>query len=354
MNIEEFLKEKSVEINNEISLFLPEKVSMKWVDSVAGKPEYAYDLDTINNSISKPVREFLSRGGKRWRPALLLLSCEAVGGKKENIKNFVVLPELVHNGTIIVDDVEDNSLFRRGKKTIHRIHGNDIAVNTGNMLYFLPLKIIDWYVEKNPEFKEKAFSIYDVYSDEMIRLSLGQAMDIYWHRGQAKNVSEEQYLQMCRYKTGSLACFSAKLGAILGNANKKQIEALGNFAASIGVAFQIQDDILNIAPSKDWGKELGDDINEGKRTLMVIRALKKLSKQKSTRLIKILDSHTEKQEEIKEAIELIKECSAVDYAKEKAREIVSNSWNKLECEIPESKAKTQLKSFADFLIERKI
>jgi geranylgeranyl pyrophosphate synthase len=354
LDIEQFLKEKAAEINKELELFLPRSPTKEWLDFAAGKPSYCHDIRTTKDAVTVPVWDFLDRGGKRWRPALMLLSCGAVGGSPEAIKEFVVMPELIHTGTIIVDDVEDNSLLRRGKPTLHRIYGKDIAVNAGNMLYFLPLRVLDRFMEKEKGFGSKALKIYSVYAEEMVKLSLGQAMDISWHRGGAKDVTEEQYLQMCVYKTGSLAKFSAELGAILGNASEKQVRLLGRFAASIGVAFQIQDDILNIAPSEGWGKETGDDINEGKRTLLVIRALKKSPEKKAARLLAILDSHTEKKEEIEEAISIIRESGAVEYTREKAKSIVEDSWKELKGAIKDSPEKESLRDFANYLIERRI
>lgn len=352
--IEQFLAKEAKIIDKEISIFLPKKLNKSWIDFVASKPEYSYGLKTAEESITKPVHEFLSRGGKRWRPALMLLSCDAVGGKSSSIKEFSVLPELIHSGTLLVDDVEDNSLLRRGKPALHTIYGIDIAVNAGNMLYFLPLKVIEKFLKGKKIPEKKALAIYKAYSEELIRLSLGQAMDIYWHKGNAKTISEAQYLQMCVYKTGSLAKFSAKLGAILGNASEKQTELLGNFAASIGVAFQIQDDILNIRPSGKWGKELGDDISEGKRTLLVIYALKHTSKEKAKRLIQILNMHTKNASSVKEAISIIAETGAIEYAKAKAESILKSSWKKLDPALKESKAKGMLRAFADYLVERRI
>lgn len=353
--MEKYLLQKADEINKEMEKFVPVKPGKEWLEFIDPNAKYGYDADTIQESINKPLRDFLDRGGKRWRPALMFLSCEAVGGKSGEVKEFSVLPELVHNGTIIADDLEDNSLFRRGKPTLHRIYGADIALNAGNSLYFLPLKVVEKrLLSEGKSFEKKALDIYRLYNDEMIRLSFGQAMDIYWHRGSVRTITEEQYLQMCVYKTGSLAKFSAELGAILGGGSEKQISVLGDFAASIGVAFQIQDDVMNIAPPKGWGKEIGDDINEGKRTLLVIHALENSSKAKADRLIEILGSHTDKEEEILEAIRIIKESGAVDYANRRAKEIIQESWKKLDKEIRKSPAKETLKSFSDYVVERKI
>ncbi len=350
MNLEEYLKVTAEKVNCEIEKNFPKKASEKWVKYSLSEPEFGFDYSALQGAITDPIWDFLLRGGKRWRPALMLLSCSAVGGDENKALPFTVIPELVHNGTIMVDDVEDSSELRRGKSATHLIFGIDVAVNAGNSMYYLPLNVL-----YNSSFSDsKKVMIYDAYSKEMIKLSLGQGMDIYWHNGHNNAVTEAQYLQMCSYKTASLARFAIKLGAILGDASKEQIEALESFATSIGVAFQIQDDVLNLKPKDGWGKEIGDDIHEGKRTLIVVNAFSKLNEKDSKKLVKILDSKKTTKKEIKEAISMLADCGSIDYAKEYAKKLVSEGWLKVDKVIPKSDSKVLLKEFADYLIERDI
>ncbi len=352
MNIEYYLKQSAVEINRELERFFPRKINSKWLEDALGKANFAFDKETSTKAVADVIWNYLDRGGKRWRPALMLLSCEAVGGNPNEIREFVVLPELVHNGTIMVDDVEDGSELRRGKPAAHKIYGVDLAINDGNLMYYLPLILLYKNVKSLSD--KKRAMIYDIYSQEMLKLSFGQASDIYWHQGKKQKIDEQEYLQMCAYKTGALARLSAKAGAVLGNGSKEQIEKLGEFAGMIGVAFQIQDDILNLIHSQDWGKETGEDIKEGKRTLLVIYTLNNTTKEKAKRLLEILGSHTDRKEEIEEAIEIIKGSGAIEYTKEKARKLVKDSWIGVDKILKKSKAKNKLKAFADYLIERKI
>ncbi|MCX6802350.1 MAG: polyprenyl synthetase family protein [Candidatus Diapherotrites archaeon] len=352
MDIPKLLAEKKPLIEKEIEKVLPRKASAEWLEKAIGKADYSYDLETISKEFNAPVWEFLDRGGKRWRPALMLSACKAAGGKEQDAMPFTPLAELVHEGTIIVDDIEDNAEVRRGKKALHLMFGTDTAINDGNALYFLPLTLVYRNAEKLPE--SKRLKIMEIYGEEMLRLSLGQAMDIHWHKGKG-TVKEEDYLQMCAYKTGVLARLSAKLGGILGNGTAAQVEALGKFGEAIGVGFQIQDDILNIAPaSGKWGKEIGEDISEGKRTLLVLHALKHLGGKEAKELLKILDSHTKNKNAIMKAIALIKKAGSIEYAGEKAKKIVRESWRKLEGMLPESEGKQELEAFAKFMVDRKI
>jgi geranylgeranyl pyrophosphate synthase len=351
--IEDYLKKTQPLVDKEIEKVFPKKIGKKWLEFALDKADFAYDEETITKSAAEPIWEFLNRGGKRWRPALTILSCEAVGGKKELALKMTPLIELIHEGTIMADDLEDNSQTRRGKPCTHLLYGNDIAINDGNLMYFAPLTLL----YKNPyKLSEKQVrKIYDLYGKEMIRVSIGQAMDIYWHKGNKTSISEKEYLQMCSYKTGVLARFAAKLGAILGNAKPEQEKALGKFAETIGIAFQIQDDILNLVGEEfQKGKGVGEDIHEGKRTIMALHALQHAGEAEKARLIEILNSHPANQETINEAIEIIKKNGSIEYAKEKARELVKQAWKKLNPVLKESTAKKTLKDFADYLIERKI
>ncbi len=345
--IKSFLNEWKPRIDREMEKCFPRKADKKWTEKVFGKPLFEFDEESINKSLNEPIWEFLDRGGKRWRPVLMLLVNEAFGGNPEKILEFACLPEMVHNGTIMVDDVEDDSDLRRGTPCTHKIYGTDIAINAGNMLYFAPLLPL---TESGLSEKKKNRA-FEIYVQALLELSVGQGLDIYWHKGK-KEPSEKEYLQMVAFKTGTLARFSAKLGAVLADAEKKEAEAAGKFASMIGVGFQIQDDILNIKPTGEWGKEFGDDINEGKRTLMVIHSFANAEKKDAERLKEILGMHTKDEKLIKEAVSLIEKTASIDYAREKAKELVKGAWKEIEPLLKESKAKKKLRAFADYLVER--
>ena len=351
--IESYLKGLQPEIDREIEKVFPRKLDKQWLSNALGKADFAYDEETLTKAMAEPIWEFLDRGGKRWRPALTILSCESVGGTKEQALRFTPLVELIHNGTLLSDDVEDNSTMRRGKPCTHILYGIDVAVNDGAAMYFLPLTLLYNNPYRLPEHTIK--QITDLYGQEMLRVSVGQAMDIWWHKGHKFDVSEDEYLQMCSYKTGVLARFATKLGAILGGATEKQMGALGKFGETIGVAFQIQDDILNLVGEEfQKGKGVGEDIHEGKRTIMVLHCLKNSNPVDRNRLLEILNAHPEDEKTIREAIVLIEKTGSVGYARKKADELVKDAWKKVENTLPPSQAKKTLKDFADYLVERKI
>ncbi len=356
MDIERFLEEKAPLIDKAIEKYLPRVFSEKSILFKVNPPKYSSNLEALNKGIAEPIWEILDRGGKRWRPALFLLICEALGKNSEDCVDFAIIPEVVHNGTLIVDDLEDSSELRRGKPCTYKIYGVDIAVNAGNAMYYLPLLPL---MEKKAALPAETLrDIYEAYVQEMINLSLGQAMDITWHRGiaNADALSEEDYLQMCAYKTGTLARMAAKISAVLAGANKEIVEKLGSFAESIGVAFQMQDDVLDLTGKEFAEKKggVGQDITEGKRTLMVIHTLKNASSEERKRLIQILNLHTSNQALRDEVIALMQKYRAIEYVKSTAARIVEDSWKEVDKLLPQSEAKEKLKAFAEFLIKRTI
>ncbi len=344
------LKEYSQLVEKVMEHYVPRKFTQEEAIRLFGKSRFSYEPKSLTKAISEPFWDLIDRGGKRWRPALLLITYEALGGRAEDILDITIIPEIIHNGTLIVDDVEDNGDFRRGKECIHKIYGVDVAVNVGNTMYYLPLLAL---LNNKKIDSDKMLAIMRCYVEEMLRLSLGQAMDIAWHKGLVEEITEEHYMQMCSFKTGSLSRMAVGIAGIMAGADHKLLESLKEFAESLSIAFQIQDDILNIVGDMTkYGKEIGGDIKEGKRTLMVIYALKHLSKEEANRLKKILSLHTNEPSLIEEAITLIKKSGAVEYASKVARELVSESWKALDKLLPDTPAKKKLKALADFLITR--
>ena len=355
-DIVSFLEKTKPEIDRIIELYLPRKIDENWLECVFGKPRYEYTTDSAQKALVDPMWDLLDRGGKRWRPVLFLLITEAVGGDIEKLKDMIIIPEIVHNGTLMIDDIEDMGELRRSKPCTHKIFGEDIAINAGNFMYYFPLITL---IKKKGDFKEKnIIKAYEIYVQEMLNVSLGQATDIYWHRGKAERIKEAEYLQMCAYKTGCLARMSAKLAAALSDCDDLVIDKVGHVAEAIGVAFQIQDDILDIA-LKDadriaFGKPFGNDIKEGKRTLMIIHALKKASETDRKRLLEILNKHTDDLNERREAIKIIEKYGGIEYAGNRAKQIVTDAWKDTDALLKESPAKAKLKEFVSYLIERKV
>ena len=215
--------------------------------------------------IEAPARDLLALGGKRWRPLLLALSCEMCEGPEGPAIALAPVVELAHNGSLIIDDIEDGADLRRGAPAAHLRHGLDLAINAGNLLYFLPAGYLaaaglDTAIE---------LQVHRLYGAAMLRLHYGQGLDILWHRDPERIPALPEYFAMCRGKSGSLAGLAAALGATAARAPAAVVALLGAAGEEFGVCFQIIDDVRNLTTGNP-GKRRGDDLIEGKKSLPVI------------------------------------------------------------------------------------
>jgi octaprenyl-diphosphate synthase len=221
--------------------------------------------------LTAPIRDMLSRGGKRWRPLLSLLVCEGLGGA-DSVLPLLPLVEFSHTASLIHDDIEDNSPLRRGKPACHIVYGNDVAINAGSFLYFLASVCIDTWRE-SPSVKTRKARVFSLWTDYMRRLHTGQAYDIHWHNHFDLIPSVDDYLRMCAMKTGCLAAFAVDLAWIIVSADEAETtgkrSVLCKAASDLGIGFQIIDDVKNLRGGIA-GKKRGDDIVEGKKSLPVI------------------------------------------------------------------------------------
>ncbi len=252
-------------IEAEIARELPEVPSDAWLANRFG-PLASLPSEADRRAVTAPGRELVLRGGKRWRPLLQVLAARAFGPGDLALA-LAPLPEIVHNGTLIVDDIEDGAEVRRGGPAVHRVHGLDAAINGGNLLYFLPLALLEDRVP-DPALRAR---LYGACASQLRRVHLGQALDIAWHRDPGRLPSEPEYLLMCSLKTGALSGLAARIGSLCGGAPDAAADALVRAFEEAGVAFQILDDVRNLRTGNP-GKERGDDIVEGKKSLPVLRA----------------------------------------------------------------------------------
>jgi octaprenyl-diphosphate synthase len=260
MTSKEYTKRLS-DVEGALSRVFPVSVSAPWVRRVAAVDGLSLPQAALDR-IQAPGWELLSRGGKRWRPLVMELSHELYGGSLASLTDLTTLVELPHNGSLIIDDIEDGADQRRGGPAIHLVHGVDMAINTGNFLYFAPTYLI----ESSGLDEAAQYRLTKLYLRTMRRLHLGQGLDIVWHNDHTSFPGAADYLQMCRFKTGALARLAAELGAAAAGASDAEVEAVGRLWEDIGVGFQILDDVKNLVTGNP-GKRRGDDIVEGKKSL---------------------------------------------------------------------------------------
>lgn len=355
IQIVDYIKSRALEIDKKINEYLSDKTSARYLETLLGRSGYEYDSNAISKAVIEPAKYLLDLGGKRWRPVLMLAVIDALGKDSNEFLEFSIIPEIIHNATLIHDDIEDRSEVRRGAPAVHIKYGVDVALNLGDFMFFFPIVAL---LDSKKLDRDTKVKFLDIYQKEMLKVTIGQATDIAWHNFlvEPTGISESEYMQLAYSKTGVLASMSAKLGGVLGGADDSTIATLGNFGASIGVAFQLQDDILNVTESgvSENKGGIGEDITEGKITLLTTYTLKHADKTDRDRLIEILRMHTTDKELIREAVSIIGKYGAIDYAKGLEEKVVKNAWKEVDNRIPESDAKKILKSIAEFLIKRSI
>jgi len=302
------------------------------------------------DELYEPLRDLFSRGGKRLRPALCMLSCEAVGGKAKDALKVGAVIEMVHNFTLIHDDIADRSELRRGMPCLHHKYGLGLAINSGDGLFSVAYEALSDALE-NVDGK-RAKKVLKVLSSQVTRVCEGQSLDIGWVENKRWDLTEKDYFAMIERKTGALMAASCEIGAILGGGSDKEIAALREFGMSLGVGFQIHDDVLNLrADVKKYGKEIGGDVNEGKRTLMVIYTLNSCKPEERKRLIHILDKERNSQDEIAEAIGIINKYGSVDRAADASKSMIESGKAGL-MGVKDSSARETLLQIADYVVQR--
>jgi len=260
---------------NYISLYEAERKKINKILSTAlkkRKPESLYE----------PGLYILNSGGKRLRPLLVLLSAKAVGGKFTNAYNAAAAVEMLHNFTLVHDDIMDNADKRRGRLTLHKKYNDNTAILTGDSL----LSIAYEYLLKDCNGNSK--QVINAFTHGLIEVCEGQSLDTDFE--QRKNVSISEYLLMIKKKTAAMAEMCCKIGAFLGGGSRSQVNALGNYGMNLGIAFQIQDDLLDIsADEKKFGKTIGGDLVEGKKTFLFLEALEKSKGENRKKLLKVIE-----------------------------------------------------------------
>lgn len=303
------------------------------------------ELATITPDNLAESSVYLTRaGGKMLRPALTLIAADAVGGKQENALKSGAAIELIHTFSLIHDDIMDQDDMRRGMPSVHKVWGEDVAILAGDTLFSKAFEII--IGSEGTSFKQNNMALATV-ADACVKICEGQALDMGFE--ERFDVTEDEYMEMIFKKTGALIAAATKVGAIMGGASEDVITAMYEYGRLIGLAFQIQDDYLDLASDEETlGKPIGSDIGKGKMTII---AIKGLASDDSGRLLEILKAENNSQDEIDEAIEILTDCGAIEYAHDLAHESVVKAKEVLDI-LDDSESKQILANIADFVLER--
>lgn len=303
------------------------------------------ELDVITPNNLQEASIYLTKaGGKMLRPALSLITAEAVGGQKENALKAGSAIELIHTFSLIHDDIMDDDDMRRGMPSVHKVWGDDVAILAGDTLFSKAFEMIINSNDTTPDQNNKALA---TVADACLKICEGQALDMGFE--ERFDVTEDEYMEMIFKKTGALIAAATKAGAIMGGASQEVIDAMYEYGRLIGLAFQIQDDYLDLASDEETlGKPIGSDIGKGKMTII---AIKGLASDDSGRLLEILKDDENSQDDIDEAIEILSECGAIEYARNLALDSVNQAKETLNI-LHDSSSKQVLLDIADFVLER--
>ena len=324
-------------------------------------------MDKLGETLLTPVREIADRGGKSWRSYGALACVDCVGGDSRDFAQWIAMPEFMHVGSLIVDDIQDKSDTRRGGKCAHLLYGEPLCINAGTAAYFQCEQLI-----RAPGLSaEELNECYSLYFSALRGGHAGQALDIYGLDYMMEEVVEtgnaalleERILAIHMLKTAAPAGTLARMGAFVGRGTKEQIEAMGMYFESVGLAFQIMDDVLNLRGlySKKSDKmkvgtalkRLGEDIVEGKVTMPICKAMALLETyEEREALWQAVSAKPQDQTVVDEIIYQLESLGAVQLCVDQADAIVNDAWRDLDSVIPDSFAKIMLRSFGWFVIER--
>lgn len=301
--------------------------------------------------------DYPHRAAKGLRPALCLLICEVFGGAPERAVNTAAALELLQNWLLIHDDIEDGSELRRGEPCLHQKHGIPMAINVGDALHCKMWEML----HRNTEIlgHELAFRILSEFIQLCNKVVEGQHIELSWVDDNRWNLDEEGYLTMCIQKTAWYTCITpCRVGAIIGGASEAEVDAFIELGKALGVAFQIQDDVLNlIGDVGRYGKEIAGDISEGKRTLVLIHLFNSCAPSEAQHVIDIMARpRAEKTEaEVESVLQLMRKYKSIAYAQQRSKALLQEAAGQFThnfAHLPDGGAKHLFLSLIDFFVER--
>ncbi len=281
-------------------------------------------------SLYEPIRYAVEAGGKRLRPIILLSACEAVGGNPEEALDAGIAVELLHTFTLIHDDIMDADTWRRARETVHKKWDTSSAILAGDAIFVLAYQSLLRTKIKNIR------PVIDLFNEGVLGVCEGQALDMTLES--KSEVSNSEYLEMIEKKTGMMIAMAAAVGASIGGAKSAELKKFKEFGATLGKAFQLQDDYLEITSTRlAMGKSLGSDLAKGKKTFLLINAFKLGSEEQIEELSNILGKNEVAITDINRVREIFEECGVLDLTKKQIEKYISNSRSLLDFIEPEQR-----------------
>lgn len=303
------------------------------------------------------VRDYPGRGGKGLRPALCMATCAAFGGSVELAARSAAAVEMFHNGFLIHDDIEDESDLRRGRPTLHAAHGIPLALNAGDAMFVLSMRPL---LENLPEIGPGLAWMIFAEVEHMVRESVeGQAIELGWVRDNPARLEDADYFRMCLKKTcWYTTMHPIRIGALIGAGGSVPPDALNGFGYFLGLAFQIQDDLLNLVGElHKYGKEIGGDVLEGKRTLPLLHLLRTLPPARRRSVLRYLAKPRRRRTQAETALILseMEDFGSIAHARQTARFLAGaalEEFDQVYGQLPQSGHRDFLRDLVVFMIER--
>lgn len=321
---------------------------MNFLESYATRIESALQnlqFSKYPETLYEPQKYILNNGGKRVRPVLVLMGCGMCGGEPDKAIPAAIAVELVHNFTLIHDDIMDQANHRRGGLTIHKKWDVSTAILSGDSLFVNALLQLQ-KLPKSVDYRK----INCLFLEGVNKVCEGQAMDMAFEK--RDTVTSDEYLEMIGGKTAALISTSLKIGGVTAGAKVQEIETLGTIGYFLGLAFQIQDDWLDVvADPEKFGKKQGGDISEGKKTFLMLRTLEACNSNEREWLLGCLKKRPLSQKEIEKVINLYKKYAITD----ETRELMTGYYQKAEKALQkfgESNYKRDLQQLITYLQNR--
>lgn len=311
----------------------------------------------FRKALSGRLAEYPLRAGKGLRPALCLATCQAYGGPLAEALPSAAALELFHNAFLVHDDIEDESVHRRGDPTMHQLYGTAIAINVGDALNVLTMTpLLDNLQVIGLEKTLRVFREIERMGRESVE---GQAMELEWVKSCHWGLTDRDYHVMTLKKTCWYTSITpCRIGALIGGGTKVDLDVFTRFGRDLGIAFQIQDDLLNLTGEEDrYGKEMAGDIREGKRTLMLINLLERCTAAERARVVATLSKRRDDKtdEEVDDVLALMHAHGCLDYGRERSLAYARKAQAVFERELkdlPGSPHKQFLEETIDYVIHR--
>jgi geranylgeranyl diphosphate synthase type II len=266
------------------------------------------------------MRAYMERSGKGFRASLCLAACRAFGGRSEDAIDIAVALELLHSAFLIHDDIADGATLRRGQPALHLSHGVALALNTGDGLCALALSSLTRCAARQPS--EVGGALMAEVAHLFRRTVEGQALELGWIADDSFDVTEADYLRMVLGKTSWYSTIHpCRLGALIGSKGRAQLEAFVPFGCYLGAAFQLRDDLDNLAPGDErYGKDVACDIVEGKRTIPLLHLLARCSEAQREEVKRLLasDCPLTREDRIRRVLQLMTQFGSLEYARDVA------------------------------------